>query len=276
MPDHSFSKEIFPNIQSKPPLKQLEAISSHPITSYLGEVGQDGGKLSSPSGILIGLWFTGNPWEKGSVNEENCRECLDVWGYKYYPHNLPKETSVPTSMLPFSKKQVLEQKFCLRHEFQLWDSCVSVLRVSQGAKEREIYRSWLHIRVTIIWFYFTSVLLSLWSYEWHCQYGNKSKYNLSLLLPNARVLWKRDFKRPGVPFPWAGLLDRSRAGHWGSRRGTGRSSHDLPGLLEWLLMHGARREGGCRRRALVILPPAWSPQISSCAWKILLSVSFSS
>ena len=37
MPDHSFSKESFPNIQSKPPLKQLEAISSHPVTSYLGE-----------------------------------------------------------------------------------------------------------------------------------------------------------------------------------------------------------------------------------------------
>jgi len=27
MPDHSFSREIFPNIQSKPPLMQLEAIS---------------------------------------------------------------------------------------------------------------------------------------------------------------------------------------------------------------------------------------------------------
>jgi len=37
MPDQSFSKEIFPNIQSKPPPAQLEAISSHPITSYLGE-----------------------------------------------------------------------------------------------------------------------------------------------------------------------------------------------------------------------------------------------
>jgi len=33
----SFSKEIFPNIQSKPPLMQLEALSSRPITSYLGE-----------------------------------------------------------------------------------------------------------------------------------------------------------------------------------------------------------------------------------------------
>ena len=37
MPDHSFSKEIFPNIQSKPPLTQLEAIASCPITSYMGE-----------------------------------------------------------------------------------------------------------------------------------------------------------------------------------------------------------------------------------------------
>ena len=31
MPDHSFSKEICPNIQSKPPLMQLEAIASHPV-----------------------------------------------------------------------------------------------------------------------------------------------------------------------------------------------------------------------------------------------------
>jgi len=37
MLDYSFSKEIFPNIQSKPPLMQLQAISSHPIASYLGE-----------------------------------------------------------------------------------------------------------------------------------------------------------------------------------------------------------------------------------------------
>jgi len=33
MPDHSLSREIFPNIQSI----QLEAISSHPIAGYLGE-----------------------------------------------------------------------------------------------------------------------------------------------------------------------------------------------------------------------------------------------
>jgi len=37
MSDHSSSKEIFPNIQSKPPLTQLEAIASCPITRYLGE-----------------------------------------------------------------------------------------------------------------------------------------------------------------------------------------------------------------------------------------------
>jgi len=37
MSDRSFSKEIFPNIQSGPPLTQLEAISSHSIAGYLGE-----------------------------------------------------------------------------------------------------------------------------------------------------------------------------------------------------------------------------------------------
>ncbi|KAK4817461.1 LOW QUALITY PROTEIN: hypothetical protein QYF61_015616 [Mycteria americana] len=37
MLDHPFSEVKFPNIQSKPPLAQLEAISSHPITCYLGE-----------------------------------------------------------------------------------------------------------------------------------------------------------------------------------------------------------------------------------------------
>ncbi|KAK4806266.1 hypothetical protein QYF61_013410 [Mycteria americana] len=37
MLDNPFGEEIFPNIQSKPPLAQLEAISSPPITCYLGE-----------------------------------------------------------------------------------------------------------------------------------------------------------------------------------------------------------------------------------------------
>ncbi|KAK4815340.1 hypothetical protein QYF61_000172 [Mycteria americana] len=37
MLDNPFSEVKFPNIQSKPPLVQLEAISSRPITCYLGE-----------------------------------------------------------------------------------------------------------------------------------------------------------------------------------------------------------------------------------------------
>ena len=37
MLDNPFGEEIFPNIQSKPPLAQPEAVSSHPIAFYLGE-----------------------------------------------------------------------------------------------------------------------------------------------------------------------------------------------------------------------------------------------
>ncbi|KAK4823633.1 LOW QUALITY PROTEIN: hypothetical protein QYF61_004366 [Mycteria americana] len=37
MLDNPFSEEIFPNIQSKPPLAQLEAISSCPIACYFGK-----------------------------------------------------------------------------------------------------------------------------------------------------------------------------------------------------------------------------------------------
>jgi len=37
IPEHSCSKDIFSNIQSKPPLMQLEAIASRPIAGYLGE-----------------------------------------------------------------------------------------------------------------------------------------------------------------------------------------------------------------------------------------------
>ncbi|KAK4832683.1 hypothetical protein QYF61_025144 [Mycteria americana] len=37
MLDNPLSEEIFPNIQSKPPLEQLEAICSHPATCYLEE-----------------------------------------------------------------------------------------------------------------------------------------------------------------------------------------------------------------------------------------------
>jgi len=37
MSDHSFSKDFFPNIYSKSPLMQFEAIASCPIASYLGD-----------------------------------------------------------------------------------------------------------------------------------------------------------------------------------------------------------------------------------------------
>jgi len=37
MLDNPFGEGIFPNIQSKSPLVQLEAIASCPIASYLGE-----------------------------------------------------------------------------------------------------------------------------------------------------------------------------------------------------------------------------------------------
>ena len=38
MLDNSFGEKIFPNNPSKPPLVQLEVVSSRPITCYLGEV----------------------------------------------------------------------------------------------------------------------------------------------------------------------------------------------------------------------------------------------
>ena len=37
MIDNTFSEESSPNIQSTPPLAQLEAVSSHPIPCYLGK-----------------------------------------------------------------------------------------------------------------------------------------------------------------------------------------------------------------------------------------------
>ncbi|KAK4823524.1 hypothetical protein QYF61_003033 [Mycteria americana] len=47
MLDNPFSEVKFPNIQSKLPLAQLEAVSSHPITCYLGE--ETDPHLSTPS-----------------------------------------------------------------------------------------------------------------------------------------------------------------------------------------------------------------------------------
>ncbi|KAK4807037.1 hypothetical protein QYF61_018378 [Mycteria americana] len=63
MLDNPFSEVKFPNIQSKPPLAQLEAISSHPITCYLGEETDSHLSTTSfqakqsqlPQPILIGL-----------------------------------------------------------------------------------------------------------------------------------------------------------------------------------------------------------------------------
>jgi len=37
MLDNPFSEEVFPDIQSEPPLVQLEAVSSCPIACYLGK-----------------------------------------------------------------------------------------------------------------------------------------------------------------------------------------------------------------------------------------------
>ena len=37
MLNNCFSEKIFPNIQSKPPLTQLEVIASCPIATYLGK-----------------------------------------------------------------------------------------------------------------------------------------------------------------------------------------------------------------------------------------------
>ncbi|KAK4825114.1 LOW QUALITY PROTEIN: hypothetical protein QYF61_024005, partial [Mycteria americana] len=52
MLDNPFSEVKFPNIQSKPPLAQLEAISSRPITCYLGEE-TDPTSLQPPSRQLL-------------------------------------------------------------------------------------------------------------------------------------------------------------------------------------------------------------------------------
>lgn len=35
--DKAFSEKMFPSIQSKPPLVQLEVISSSPVKDFLGE-----------------------------------------------------------------------------------------------------------------------------------------------------------------------------------------------------------------------------------------------
>lgn len=72
---------------------------------------------------------------KGCVNKQNHGERSDVRGYKC-PHNLSEEIWVLKSML-FSAKASLGQRLCLRHGFQLWHSCVSVLRAGQRQKREK-------------------------------------------------------------------------------------------------------------------------------------------
>jgi len=56
MPDHSLSKEIFPNIQPKPPLTQLEAMASRPVAGYPGEE-TNTCPTTAPSGSCRELFF---------------------------------------------------------------------------------------------------------------------------------------------------------------------------------------------------------------------------
>jgi len=53
MSDHSFSKDIFPNTQSKPPLTQLEAISSRPIKKRQNRMLEWKNGRQLPSGVLV-------------------------------------------------------------------------------------------------------------------------------------------------------------------------------------------------------------------------------
>ena len=62
VPDHSASKDIFPNIQSKPPLTQLEAISLHPTMSYLGEE-TNKGPLSAKDLCSVKHRLIFHPWQ---------------------------------------------------------------------------------------------------------------------------------------------------------------------------------------------------------------------
>lgn len=52
MPEHPFREEIFRNMQFKPPVMQLEAVSSHPATSYLGEETDSHLATASFQGVL--------------------------------------------------------------------------------------------------------------------------------------------------------------------------------------------------------------------------------
>lgn len=131
--------------------------------------GQDGGvsSVSCEEGCqqfrYSERWFTGNPWGRDVWINRTTGERSDVRGYQC-PQNLPEEIRVPKSML-FSAKAILGQRFCLRHGFQLWHSCISVLGAGQRQKREKFTGPDL---VYGIWFYFTPVPPSLWRYSWHC------------------------------------------------------------------------------------------------------------
>ncbi|KAK4830238.1 hypothetical protein QYF61_009305 [Mycteria americana] len=80
MLDNPFSEEKFPNIQSKPPLAQLEAISSRPIICYLGE--ETNPHLSITS--LQGKKKMHRQWKQGQVSweeyKDTARLCRDGVG----------------------------------------------------------------------------------------------------------------------------------------------------------------------------------------------------
>lgn len=59
MPDNLFREEILPSIQSKPPLVELEGISSFPVTCYVGE--ETDSYMASPSSQAV-VESQGPPW----------------------------------------------------------------------------------------------------------------------------------------------------------------------------------------------------------------------
>ncbi|KAK4827586.1 hypothetical protein QYF61_019488, partial [Mycteria americana] len=80
--DNPFSEEKFPNIQSKPPLAQLEAISSCPITCYLGEESDPHLSTTSFQHLNVPLVVGGPKLNTGfEVRPHQCR----VQGHDHFP-----------------------------------------------------------------------------------------------------------------------------------------------------------------------------------------------
>ncbi|KAK4832426.1 hypothetical protein QYF61_023105 [Mycteria americana] len=75
-------EEKFPNIQSKPPLVQLEAISSHPITYYMGEETDPHLSTTSFQHLNVSLVVGGPKLNTGfEVRPHQCR----VQGHNHFP-----------------------------------------------------------------------------------------------------------------------------------------------------------------------------------------------